>query len=59
MRKLFTDPTIEIKNFEMENIVTVSGETGTPYEGSTTDLKNDKNYTTAVVDALKVLHFNQ
>ena len=59
MRKLFTDPTIEIRNFAMENIVTTSA-TGEKYtEGTIDDLKNNSAYTKAIVNAQEVLHFNQ
>ena len=57
MRNLFTYPAIEIKNFETENIVTVSV-TGTSYEGDIEVIKNDMSYTRAIVDAKEVLHFN-
>ena len=57
MRKLFIDPTIEIKVFAIENIVTTSV-TGQAYEGSIDDLRDDDQFTKAVINAGTVLSFN-
>ena len=60
MRKLFTIPTIEVKNFAVENIVTTSltGQAVTG-ENAVENLRSSGDYTKAVINAGKVLTFSE
>ena len=57
MRKLFIDPTLEVKNFAVENIVTTSVQ-GTNDAAKVEELKTRANIERVTIDAGNVLQFN-